>query len=263
MSTVDREVVLEALSALTGFTVKTFSANSSFAEKSRLKSAKTLDAGPQLDIYNLITTALLGQNVVTTKAAVQSYSLRTDLSKEIFVNMDEFFDPRFDHDFTHLTDTSVCMRGNEPYKRPCGWNRIALKVLNKYTDGNTWLGTDGWRQDSVAGEWPVSYHGTSIEGAIGISGSSYKPGPGQVYGRGIYSTYDIEQASGYSKEFISKKTGKKYRVLMQNRINPQNRKVCDRKDYWLIEIPECTSPVKEREIVEKSIRPYGILLKQV
>ncbi|KAK7158470.1 hypothetical protein R3I94_004938 [Phoxinus phoxinus] len=177
--------------------------------------------------------------------------------------MDQFFDPPFDYDFTHLTDNSVCMRGNEPYKRPCGWYRFALKVLNKYTDGNTWLGTNGWRQDSVAGEWPVSYHGTSIGGATGIAGSNYIPGPGQVYGRGIYSTYDIDQASGYSREFTSKKTGKKYRVMLQNRINPQMRTVCARPDYWLIEIPAGTPAWKEKEIVEKSIRPYGILLKQV
>lgn len=257
MSTMDREVVLEALSALTGLHVKPHTTNASF------RSVKTLNSDAQLDIYNLISTALLSQNVLTTKAVVQCYSQYTDLGKEVFVNMDEFLEPHFDYDFTHLKDNSVCMRGNEPYKRPCGWYRVAVKVLNKYTDGNTWLGTDGWRPNSGAGERPVSYHGTSIEGAEGICGSNYKPGPGQVYGRGIYSTYDIDQASSYSKEFTSKKTGKKYRVMMQNRINPQMRKVCDRKDYWLIEIPEGTSPDKEREIVEKSIRPYGILLKQV
>ncbi|RXN33534.1 hypothetical protein ROHU_015594 [Labeo rohita] len=181
----------------------------------------------------------------------------------MFVDMDEFFDPRFDYDFTNTRDNSICIRGNEPYKRPCGWYRFALKVLNKYPDGNAWLGTDGWKSYSVAGEWPVSYHGTNAEGAIGIVKSHYKAGLRELYGRGIYSTYDIEQASGYSKEFTSKKNGKRYRVLMQNRINPMMRKVCDRKDYWLIEVPEGTSSAVEKEIVEKSIHPYGILLKEV
>lgn len=253
----DREVVLEALSALTGLHVKPHTTNAS------VRSVNSLNSDAQLDIYNLISTALLRQNVPTTKAAVECDSEYTDLGKEVFVNMDEFFDPGFDYDFTHLKDTSVCMRGNEPYKRPCGWYRFAVKVLDKYSDGNTWLGTNGWRSNSVAGEWPVSYHGTSIEGAKGITEFHYKPGPGQVYGRGIYSTYDIDQAYDYSKEFTSKKTKKKYRVMMQNRINPQMRKECDRNDYWLIEIPEGTSPDKETEIVDKSIRPYGILLKQV
>ncbi|KAL0190462.1 hypothetical protein M9458_013160 [Cirrhinus mrigala] len=186
-----------------------------------------------------------------------------NLRKEMFVNMDEFFEPRFDYDFRKSRDKSVCMRGNEPYKRPCGWYRFALKVLDKYPDGNAWLGKDGWRSRSVAGEWPVSYHGTSVEGARGIVTSHYKAGPRELYGRGIYSTYDISQASSYSKEFTSKKNGKRFRVMMQNRINPEMRNVCKRKDYWLIEIPEGTSPDEEKKIVEKSIRPYGILIKKV
>ncbi|KAL1273247.1 hypothetical protein QQF64_029109 [Cirrhinus molitorella] len=185
----------------------------------------------------------------------------TDVRQDMLVDMDEFFEPRFDYDFTRTRDNSICMRGNEQYKRPCGWYRIALKVLNKYPDGNAWLGTDGWRSHSVAGEWPVSYHGTSIEGATGIVKSHYRAGPREQFGRGIYSTNDIDHASSYSKIFTSKKNGKRYRVLMQNRINPVMRKMCNK--HWLIEIPEGTSPAREKEIVDRSIRPYGILLKEV
>ncbi|KAK2888886.1 hypothetical protein Q8A67_014261 [Cirrhinus molitorella] len=153
----------------------------------------------------------------------------SDVRQEMFVDMDEFLDPRFDYDFTNKRDNSICMRGNEPYKWPCGWYRVALKVQNKYPDGNAWLGTDGWRRYSVAGEWPVSYHGTSVEGATGIVKTNYKAGPRQWYGRGIYSTYDINQAFGYSR------------------------------DNWLkIEVPAV-----EKEIVEKSIGPNEILLKEV
>ncbi|KAI7807707.1 hypothetical protein IRJ41_008924 [Triplophysa rosa] len=241
----EKEVVLEALSALLGVPVKSGS-----------KGASNVD---ELSIWNLLSTLLFGR--LTTDLVLGG--LGEGLRDELFVDMDEFFDPKYDYDFTRCNDKSTCMRGNEAYKRPCGWNRIAVKVLDKYPDGNVWLGTDGWRSHSVAGEWPVSYHGTSIEGAKSIVTSHYKAGPRDLYGRGIYSTYDIDQASGYSKEFTSKTNGKTYRVLMQNRINPQMRKVCKRTDYWLIEIPEGTSPEKEREIVENSIRPYGILLKQV
>lgn len=254
MSTVDREVVLEALSVLLGTTVKP-----------RNGLAGKLDPN-ELAIHNFLAKGLLKQIADLFNNHLQQATLvgfNSDVREEMFVDMDEFFEPRFDYDFTHLSDKSVCMRGDEPYKRPCGWYRIALKVLNKYPDGNAWLGTDGWRSHSVAGEWPISYHGTSVDGAKGIVKSHYKAGPRQFYGRGIYSTYDIDQASGYSTEFTSKKTGKRYRVLMQNRINPKMRKVCDRQDYWLIEIPEATSAAEEKEIVEKSIRPYGILLKEV
>lgn len=253
MSTVDREVVLEALSALLQTTVKPYNGLNGKLDPKELNILNFLPAAFGKLVADLST--------LSQPAAVVGFN--SDVRQEMFVNMDEFFDPCFDFDFTNTTDKSICMRGNEPYKRPCGWYRIALKVLNKYPDGNDWLGTNGWRSYSVAGEWPVSYHGTSVEGATGIVKKHYKAGPRQLYGRGIYSTYDINQASGYSKEFTSKKTGKRYRVLMQNRINPVMRKVCDRQDYWLIEVPEGTSAAKETEIVEKSIRPYGILLKEV
>ncbi|XP_067314389.1 uncharacterized protein [Pseudorasbora parva] len=252
MSTVDREVVLEVLSALLETTVKPYNGLLGKMNPNELNICNYLSNVLVKHIADVLDLQL---------ATVAGFNL--NVCKEMFVDMDEFFEPRFDYDFTHLRDKSVCMRGNEPYTRPCGWYRFALKVLDKYPDGNAWLGTDGWRSHSVAGEWPMSYHGTSVQGATGIVKTHYKAGPRQLYGRGIYSTYDIDQASGYSKEFTSKKTGKRYRVLMQNRINPNMRTVCQRTDYWLIEIPDSTSAAKEKEIVEKSIRPYGILLKEV
>ncbi|KAJ8335263.1 hypothetical protein SKAU_G00409020 [Synaphobranchus kaupii] len=79
------------------------------------------------------------------------------IRKELFVNEEDFFDPLYDYDFTHITDGAAAFnRGGERYSRPCGWNRIALKVLGKYKDGDGWLGMG-------ASAWPVSYHGTSIE----------------------------------------------------------------------------------------------------
>ncbi|KAL1250706.1 hypothetical protein QQF64_018502 [Cirrhinus molitorella] len=238
MSLVHSNVVLQALSAFTGATVK--------------HSTKETKDDNELHIYNFIPT------YVTNRA------LATDsVCDELFVDIDTFLDPRFDYDFTDLKDSSTCKRGNEPYTRPCGWKRIAVKVLDKYPDGNAWLGTDGWRSYSVDGEWPVSYHGTSMNSAKAIIESHYIPGSGQVYGRGIYSTYDIKETVCYSQKVTCKETGKTYNVLLQNRINPKMRKVCAKKEYWLIEIPNGTPRDKETEIVEKSIRPYGILFKEV
>ncbi|XP_073671380.1 uncharacterized protein [Paramisgurnus dabryanus] len=249
----DKEICLEALSALLEIPIK--------------PGSKGMSNDNELNVENLLSTAFFGKLMTGLASTFLPQSVLGlfdgGLRKELFVDMDEFFDPKYDYDFTYCKDMSICKRGDEPYKRPCGWYRFALKVLNKYPDGNTWLGTDGWRSNSVVGEWPVSYHGTTIENAKGIVKSHYTAGPRQLYGRGVYSTYDIDQASGYSREFTSKTNGKKYRVIMQNRINPKMRKVCKRQDYWLIEIPEGTSAAKEKEIVEKSLRPYGILLKQV
>ncbi|KAK9976759.1 hypothetical protein ABG768_021962 [Culter alburnus] len=252
MSLVHSGVVLQALSSFTGATVKHFSEDA--------------QSGDNLHVFNFLPT-------IFANKPLQALSIFTDATdtaplkcfcSELFVDIDNFLDPRFDYDFTDLTDDSTCMRGNEPYKRPCGWKRIAIKVLDKYPDGNAWLGSDGWRSYSVDGEWPVSYHGTGMNSAKAIIESHYVPGSGQRYGRGIYSTYDIIEATGYSHDVKCKETGKTYKVLLQNRINPKMRKVCTRQDYWLIEVPEgITSDEQIAEIVEKSIRPYGILFKEV
>uniref|UniRef100_A0AB39ACC8 ADP-ribosyl transferase 19-2 n=1 Tax=Miichthys miiuy TaxID=240162 RepID=A0AB39ACC8_MIIMI len=183
-------------------------------------------------------------------------------SRKLVIDKNEFFDPRFDYDFTNLQDTETYSRGGEVYERPCGWQRFGLKVLGKY-DETTWLGTQYRSTQSVAGEWPVSYHGTSKAGADGIISGFYEPGPGAVYGRGIYSTPYIEEAYLYAKSFVSKKTGKTYRVILQNRINPKYREKHNCDKYWLVRIPKGTSDEEEQEMVERAIRPYGLLLKEI
>ncbi|XP_078024435.1 uncharacterized protein LOC144463574 [Epinephelus lanceolatus] len=143
----------------------------------------------------------------------------------------EHLDPRFNYDFSKLKDTEKYYRGGELYERPCGWQRFALKVLDKYED-NTWLGNRWRTTQSVAGEWPVSYHGTKQEHVKAI----------------------IEE------HFT---TGKKYKVILQNRINPEYREIYEEDNYWLVPIPENASEKEQREIVEKAIRPYGLLLKEI
>lgn len=59
------------------------------------------------------------------------------------------------------------------------------------------------------------------------------------------------------------KNGKKYRVILQNRINPQYRQKYNNDKYWLIPIPHGTSEKDEEKIVHKAIRPYGLLLQEV
>ncbi|XP_072553574.1 uncharacterized protein [Salminus brasiliensis] len=256
----DRDILLEALSTLTGARVKPYTE----LQARTVAGPQTLRGGivrqNELTIDNYLTTIFgVGYGPLVSGQVLKSVC--TPAEKELFVNMEQLFDQQFDYDFRSGSDSSRPSRGGESYSRPWGWYRCALRVLNKYPGGNAWLGSPGWREESSPGEWPVSFHGTSIEGAKGIPGSHYKPGPGQVYGRGIYSTPDICEAIQYAKNFTFR--NKTYRVIMQNRINPQNRVQTSRKDYWLISIPEGTSPAKEKEIVEASIRPYGILIKEM
>lgn len=186
-------------------------------------------------------------------------------SRRPFIDEKDFFDPHFDYDFTFFSGSDGCSRGNEHYERPKGWYRIALKVKGKYPDGDAWLGPNGWRSHSAPGEWPVSYHGTSLDASRGIIRGHYKAGARAMYGRGIYSTPDIHVAESeqYAKTFRSASTGKSYKVILQNRINPAKRRVCSRSDYWLVPVDEGVTAEEEREIVESSIRPYGILIREL
>ncbi|XP_076871411.1 uncharacterized protein LOC143521863 [Brachyhypopomus gauderio] len=246
----DREVLLEALSALTGATVMPHI------------GSEGIDIA-ELTVHNFVSCALVP--LILCKDEPTTDEANADTPAELLVNMDNFLDPRYNYDFRGLSDTSPCVRGDEPYTRPCGWFRFALKVLDKYPDGNAWLGPLGWRNHSVAGEWPVSYHGTGREGIN-------KSNPHQAQEFGIYSTPDIKMAEtdeDIYKEFKSK-NGKSYRVIMQNRINPAER-IKKSDQIWLIKIPlevyvlDAQEQRKEemRKIVDRSIRPYGILLKEM
>ncbi|KAI4888483.1 hypothetical protein NFI96_000279 [Prochilodus magdalenae] len=277
MPAIDRAVLLEALSALTRAEVKPLTKN-----RRRSSSLDELTTDSFLSTVYVTEdcpsqrseTAGSNSSLQLLTSWISRLSLNLALSvltetsgweKGLFVDLDEFLDPDYDYDFTDGSDSSECSRGGEPYTRPWGWYRFALKVKDKYPDGNAWLGTDGWRSHSSPGEWPVSFHGTSIDEARGITRSHYTAGPRQVHGRGIYSTPDIEIAEYYTmkKTFKSTKNGKMYMVIMQNRINPQKRVFTEKKDYWLIPVPKGTPASEEKRIVEESIRPYGILIKEV
>ncbi|CAG8622027.1 9855_t:CDS:1, partial [Paraglomus brasilianum] len=158
-------------------------------------------------------------------------------------------DPRYDYDFTHIKDIgAMFMRGKARYRRPCGWQRFALKVAGRYDNGDdTWLG---------AGKtaWPVSYHGTTEDNARSIAEEGYLESKAQrqAFGRGIYSTPDINVAESYATEFEFE--GKIYVIVIQNRVNPKNViKIKARKtrngEYWIC---------KEG----KDIRPYGLCIKE-
>ncbi|XP_026222138.1 uncharacterized protein LOC113166290 [Anabas testudineus] len=275
----DRELALEALSAVLNANV-----TSTQTQSHHVFTAASAAAAPQqqqqLSIKQFIPSLLDadessqvsrqcffhiqgilqgGPQAASFPSVTQKDTVR---AKTFIIDENEFFAPEFNYDFTNLQDTETYYRGGEVYERPCGWFRYGLKVLNKYGD-NTWLGTSYRSTQSVPGEWPVSFHGTSKEGAEGIIDGYYKPGPGQAYGRGIYSTPYVAEAVHYAKTFTSNKNGKKYKVILQNRINPQYRLKYNNDKYWLIPVPSGLSNEQERVMVERAIRPYGLLLKQV
>ena len=164
---------------------------------------------------------------------------------------DGFLDPDYDYNFANeCDDGKVYIRGGEVYSRPYGWYRFAMNVLNKYED-KTWLGKSGTRTASTAGEWPVSYHGTTREGAQGIASEGYDINRGRrfLYGRGIYSSPDLSYVEcHYATEF--RNNGKEYKIVFQNRVNPANLRKANKDKYWIVSD-------------DSDIRPYGILVKEI
>ena len=159
----------------------------------------------------------------------------------LFLDAD-FLDPGYDYDFTDINDNSASFsRGGHEYRRPCGWKRCALKVLNKY-ESNVWLGSS-----NAPGEWPVSYHGTGYYNARSIADEGFRLSMGKrfAYGRGIYSTPNVAVAEAYAKEFYA--DGVRYKVVVQNRVNPDTLQKFG--EYWV-------SPKDE------DLRPYGLCIKR-
>ncbi|XP_036427392.1 uncharacterized protein LOC118808657 [Colossoma macropomum] len=244
----NRAIVLDALSALTCATVK---------DRAQ-PGSPGLDLS-ELTVQNFVSSALLPLILSKDEPSRAEPETEPDERTELFVDINNFLAPSFDYDFRNLNDSSECTRGGEPYTRPCGWYRFALKVVNKYPDGNAWLGPGGWRNESAAGEWPVSYHATG------------RPSEGNQRAEfGIFSTPNIvaaQQDEQMVKEF--EKDGQRYRVMMQNRINPAER-VRLNDDLWLVKVPLDLYALEEerrreelKKLLDRSIRPYGILIRQI
>ena len=100
----------------------------------------------------------------------------------------DILDENYNYDFTDLKDDGTRFeRGGRRYMRPYGWRRVALNVKTRYGD-TEWLGGSGGhiRTESVAREWPVSYHGTQDTFAKVIAAEGYDLDKGKRfrYGRG-------------------------------------------------------------------------------
>ena len=174
----------------------------------------------------------------------------------LYIN-DSLLDPPFDYDFTTITDDGTKFyRGGHRYYRPYGWDRYAIKVLDRpeYRD-NKWLGKPGYRVESSEGEWPVCYHGTgvNVSGNIAQEGYLLSMGKRFKFGKGIYSSPSIEVAAKYATEFQHE--GRSYQLVFQNRISPDGLVVIDGSDtgvgeYWV-------------QSNEKLMRPYGICMRPI
>ncbi|XP_071357338.1 uncharacterized protein [Trachinotus anak] len=276
----DPALCLEALSALSGCNVESTGGPSQLSPQDfvnivALKEFYKQEGFKELEYPSLGTLSLQDEDDADLYSAppalTEGPGPGESLRATVKINPQDFFHREYDYDFTNIKDgDKTFLRGNEQYVRPCGWNRAALRVVQKYDDGDCWLGTG---KDA----WPVSYHGYNMDGSHGIiltHGGCPNDEPQfldaaaaslttrETRGRGVYSTPDIKMAEKYCKRFKSKVDGKMYKVVLQNRINPAKRTKCQRADIWLVYIPEGRTDIQVRVIVQEAIRPYGLLLKQ-
>ncbi|GBC45373.2 ubiquitin-related domain-containing protein [Rhizophagus irregularis DAOM 181602=DAOM 197198] len=108
--------------------------------KFHIESKTRIPSNQQRLIYSGIllkdNLTLLDYNILNNNAMINLIGQNNEVIN--FIDSD-FLDPMYDCDFTNIVDDIKFMRGSYEYRRPCGWKRIAVKVLNKYGD-NAWLG---------------------------------------------------------------------------------------------------------------------------
>jgi hypothetical protein len=166
-------------------------------------------------------------------------------------------------------------RGGYPYFAPAGWQRYGMDVIDKFPEGNAWLGCSG---EKGKGEWALVYHGTSFENLKGITESPMHPGPRadrNIHGYGIYCSPKPETAERYTDclELHQQSGVHKYKFMFMCRVNMRKIHICeqapcplDRDNQYTVHITQ--SPDDEwfvncQNQSYQNIRPYGILVKEV
>ena len=189
---------------------------------------------------------------------------REDSLLEYIKLFPDFFENKFNRDINDWEKKNL-IRGGEKYIPPYGWKGYALKVLNKFDDGdNSWLGNEG-----KEGEWAVAYHGigkgNEFQKLISIILNNLKAGQCQLYsniedkrdknhnlvGTGVYLSPDINEAEKYSDTIRLGQRKSYFQFIIMCRVKPD--KIRQPKGLplnWVLEDNyDC-------------IRPYRILVKE-
>ncbi|CAF5049764.1 unnamed protein product, partial [Rotaria sp. Silwood1] len=156
---------------------------------------------------------LLSEYNIQDSSQITVVRLRAMNSDDLLVLDKSALDTTYDYDFTNINDNGKkFIRGGVEYRRPCGWKRYAIRVAGKY-ENEVWLGSN-----NSSDEWPVSYHGTRHDAVNSIAQKGYDLTKHKrfAYGRGVYSTPDINIAKPYAKSFTV--NTQEYLVIVETRV---------------------------------------------
>ncbi|EDR25896.1 hypothetical protein, conserved [Entamoeba dispar SAW760] len=173
-----------------------------------------------------------------TDGSLVEFILRLRSSKPKNFILRSLIDPGYDYDFRGVDDTGRSIfRGGLEYIRPVGCMRCALHVLGMFDGGNNiWLGCS-----NVTGEWAVSFHGSNCSKFTEIVQWGDKLGVSNVGGMSVFCTPDFRVALQHSDVVTDPQTGKKYKVIFQNRVKPSSiiraSKVGGPNNFWYITNP--------------------------
>jgi hypothetical protein len=177
-----------------------------------------------------------------------------------------FFEAKYNREINDWEKKNF-KRGGETYTPPYGWKGFALKVLNKFDNGdNSWLGNEG-----KEGEWAIAYHGIGkgnvFKKMINIVLNNLRNGPGQLYeqlvnvrdkdnkrplvGQGVYLAPDIIEAERYAQKVKLGNRENDFQIIIMCRVKPSEIREAGKYPFnWILDDNyDC-------------IRPYRILIKE-
>ena len=239
---------------------------SKISNKFKIPDSKIYIISHRIDLLEF-TIVILDNPLINLQRYEKSYKIlvRNRSLLEYIKLSPDFFEREFNRDVNDWDKINL-KKGGEKYTPPLGWKGFALKVLNKFDNGdNLWLGNEG-----KEGEWAVAYHGIGkgnvFQKLINIVLVNLKEGQCQLYaglinsrdklnksyiGKGVYLSPFIEEAEKYTEKIKLGERKSYFQFIIMCRVRPD--KIRESKGYyynWILDGNyDC-------------IRPYRILVKE-
>jgi len=235
------------------------------SEKFTIDITKIYFISHRIDLCEL-TMVILDKEPLDFKKYESNLNIiaRKDALLEYIKLSPQFFDNKYNKNINSWNENNN-KRGGEKYFPPIGGKGFALKVLNKFDNGdNSWLGNEG-----KEGEWAVGYHGigkgNEFKKLMNIILNNLKNGPCQLYksapnirdknkglsGVGVYLTADIKEAEKYAAKIKLGQRTKNFQFIIMCRVKPESIRVpFGYRLNWIVDGNyDC-------------LRPYRILVKE-